>query len=65
MDSAYGSYWVADIRSRSFEEYQAELELWRQLGRDIIHVDRLADGWRIYYARASGPEGVSCRPAID
>jgi myosin-crossreactive antigen len=58
VESANTSYWVAEIHTRSFEAYHAELELWRQLGRDIVHVERLADGWRIVYGRSSSlPEG--------
>jgi myosin-crossreactive antigen len=53
VDSSNTSYWVAEIHTRSFEAYHAELELWRQLGRDIVHVERLADGWRIVYGLSS------------
>jgi hypothetical protein len=45
-----GPYGIAEIRTTSFEEYQATLESWGHLGREVVHVDRLDDGWRVFYA---------------
>jgi hypothetical protein len=48
-----GPYGIAEIRTSSFEEYQATLESWGHLGCEVVHVDRLKDGCASFIRCAS------------
>jgi hypothetical protein len=57
-DPAHRPLPFTDIRTVRFEQYQAELEELRRAGRDVAHVERLPDGWRVFHQpRGEDDEG--------